>query len=33
MTTDPRTIVLGGAILFVTGMLVGSVLQLIRGCM
>jgi len=33
MTTDHRLIVLGGAILFVIGMLAGSVLQLIRGCL
>lgn len=37
MTTDPRLIVLGSLILFVCGMLAGSVLQLIlqlvRGCL
>lgn len=33
MTTGPRLIVLGGSILFECGMLAGSVLQLIRGCM
>lgn len=32
MTTDPRLIVLGGSILFVLGMLLGSGLQLVMGC-